>query len=151
MQELIFDTAGDLTRLYSNQPGCSVPRQALFPQLLRIVERYVNHHVTAIAPAAVKDALLCSPWYGWLVETLKEHVRPDTSQGETPEIPRYESNRGPGTTADVDFWTSRDVREVRRCHLNYVVADTKRWEQSAAYYIDRHLAVRDLPVVSRAE
>jgi type III restriction enzyme len=36
----------------------------------------------------------------------------------------------------VDFWTSRDVREVLKCHLNYAVADTKRWEQSAAYFID---------------
>ena len=25
-------------------------------------------------------------------------------------------------------------------HLNYVVADTERWEQSAAYYIDTHPA-----------
>ncbi len=27
------------------------------------------------------------------------------------------------------------------CHLNYVVADTLRWEQSAAYAIDRHPVV----------
>ena len=26
-------------------------------------------------------------------------------------------------------------------HLNYVVADTAKWEQSAAYYIDKHPAV----------
>jgi len=30
------------------------------------------------------------------------------------------------------------VREVNRCHLNYCVADTAKWEQSAAYYIDTH-------------
>jgi len=41
----------------------------------------------------------------------------------------------------VDFWTSRDVREVVHSHMNYVVADTMRWEQSAAYYIDTHPAV----------
>jgi type III restriction enzyme len=41
----------------------------------------------------------------------------------------------------VDFWTSREVREVLRSHLNYVVADTKVWEQAAAYAIDRHPAV----------
>ncbi|HEY6328687.1 MAG TPA: type III restriction endonuclease subunit R, partial [Blastocatellia bacterium] len=29
------------------------------------------------------------------------------------------------------------VREVEKSHLNYVVADTKRWEQSAAYYLDK--------------
>ena len=38
----------------------------------------------------------------------------------------------------MDFWTSRDVREVAHSHLNYAVADTKRWEQSAAYVLDTH-------------
>jgi len=35
-------------------------------------------------------------------------------------------------------WTSGPVARSARCHshLNYVVADTKEWEQSAAYYID---------------
>jgi type III restriction enzyme len=41
----------------------------------------------------------------------------------------------------VDFWTSREVREVTRSHVNYVVADTQRWEQSVAYYLDTHAAV----------
>ena len=54
---------------------------------------------------------------------------------------RYEAHRGLGTTADVDYWTSRDVRETERSHLNYVVADTKRREQSAAYHIDKHESV----------
>ena len=69
-------------------------------------------------PAEVIDLLL-APYYGWVIERLLEAIRPDTSQGEAPEVPRYESNRGPGSTADVDFWTSRDVREVNRSHLNY--------------------------------
>lgn len=142
MQELIFDTAGDLTRVYSNQPGCAVPRQALFPQLLRIVERYVRNYIEATPPAEVKDALLCSPWYGWLIETLREHDRPDTAQGEAPEVPVYETNRGDGSTADVDTWTSREVRAVQRSHINFVVADTQQWEQAAAYLIDTHPRVR---------
>ncbi len=68
-------------------------------------------------------------------------IQPDTSQGEAAEVPRYEASRGPGSTAEVDFWTSREVREVTRSHLNYVVADTTRWEQSAAYVIDTHECV----------
>ena len=51
---------------------------------------------------------------------------------EPLEIPLYETNRGPGSTMEVDLWTSRDAREVIRSHVNMVVADTKRWEQSAA-------------------
>jgi type III restriction enzyme len=35
----------------------------------------------------------------------------------------------------------RDVREAVHCHLNYAVADTDKWEQSATYYLDRHGAV----------
>jgi type III restriction enzyme len=38
--------------------------------------------------------------------------------------------------ADVDFWTTKEVREVNKSHLNYVVADTRRWEKQAAYYLD---------------
>jgi type III restriction enzyme len=63
------------------------------------------------------------------------------SQGEAPEIPRYEGTRGPGCTTEVNFWTAKDVREAARCHLNYVVADTAKWEQSATYLIDTHPAV----------
>ena len=55
-----------------------------------------------------------------------------------PEVPKYETGRGPGSTADVDFWTSKDVREVVKSHLNYVVADTRAWEQQAAYTVDKH-------------
>ncbi|MBI2555055.1 MAG: hypothetical protein HYV92_11735 [Candidatus Rokubacteria bacterium] len=36
----------------------------------------------------------------------------------------------------MDFWTSKPVRECQRSHLNYVVMDTERWEQSAAFYLD---------------
>ncbi len=49
-------------------------------------------------------------------------------------------NRGLGSTADVDYWTSREPRDVLRSHLNYMVPDTQKWEQSAAYYIDTHPA-----------
>lgn len=35
----------------------------------------------------------------------------------------------------------KDGRDVLRSHLNYVVADTKMWEQSAAYILDTHPAV----------
>jgi type III restriction enzyme len=38
----------------------------------------------------------------------------------------------------VDFWTSRDVREALKSHINFVVADTKVREQTAAAIIDKH-------------
>ena len=141
LQELTFDLARTLTRDYKAQPHCSVPSHILFPQLADIVQRYLREKVRVQRPADVKDLFL-APYYGWVVERLVENIHGDVSQGESPEVPRYESTRGPGSTADVDFWTSREVREVNRSHLNFMVADTKRWEQSAAYFIDTHKAVK---------
>ena len=73
-----------------------------------------------------------------MIERVLEAIRPDAAQGEVPELPRYETSRGPGSTAEVDFWSRRDVREVAKSHVNLVVADTQRWEQSAAYFLDTH-------------
>jgi type III restriction enzyme len=141
LQELIFDLARTLSREYITQGQCEIPAHVLFPQLAQIVARYLEEKVRALPPANVKDLFL-APYYGWAVERLLSVIGPDTSQGEVPEVPRYETSRGPGSTGDVDFWTTRDVREVVRSHLNYVVADTRLWEQSAAYVIDKHSAVQ---------
>jgi type III restriction enzyme len=137
LQEIVFDIASGLTKHYVNQPQCQAPAHVLFPQIMKIVDRYLTDHVQANPPADKKDIGL-SPYYGWLVEVLTENIRPDVSGGETPEIPLYETSRGPGSTADVDFWTSREPRQVNRSHVNYVVPDTAKWEQQAAYYIDTH-------------
>jgi len=140
LQELIFELAASLTRDYARQPTCDVPAHALFPQIVAIVDRYIREKVKPVAPADKRDAFL-SPYYGWVIERLISAMRSDTGTGEVAEIPRYEANRPAGSTADVDFWTSKEVREVVHCHLNYAVADTQRWEQSAAYYLDRHRLV----------
>ena len=140
LQELVFDLARGLTKEYVSQPQCYVPTHVLFPQLVKIIQKYMAEKVEVRPPADLKDLGL-APYYPWLVEILTENIRPDTAEGEAPEIPRYESSRGPGSTAEVDFWTSRDPREVVKCHLNYIVPDTQKWEQAAAYYIDSHAAV----------
>jgi type III restriction enzyme len=136
-QELVFDMAAALTRDYRSSPKCEAAAHVLFPQMRNIAETYLRDYVEPVPPADILDVFL-SPYYGWVIERLVEAIRPDTSQGEAPEVPHYEANRGPGSTADVDFWTSREPREVIHSHLNYVVPDTTLWEQSAAYYIDTH-------------
>jgi type III restriction enzyme len=139
VQELVFDLAKRLTEELTRE-GDGVPAHALFPQLVPIIHRYLAEKVQVRPPADVKDVFL-SPYWGWVVERLRQAIRPDTAAGEAPEVPRYERTRGAGSTAEVDYWTAKDVREVLHSHLNYVVADTARWEQSAAYLIDRHPAV----------
>jgi type III restriction enzyme len=134
-QELVFDMAAELTREYVNRRECEAPAHVLFPQMRQIVDRYLREKVRPLEPAKTID-VFCSPYYGWVIERLKDAIKPDVTQGEAPIVPTYEKRRAPGSTGEVDFWTSREVREVVRSHVNYVVADTKKWEESAAYYID---------------
>ncbi len=141
IQELVFDIAKSLTKDFIEQRDSEVPAQVLFPQLAVIIDRYIREEVVVAPPGDLRD-LHFAPYYGWLVEVLSESIRPDAANGESPEIPRLETSRGPGVTGEVDFWTTREVREVNKSHVNYVVADTRKWEQTATYYIDSHKAVR---------
>ncbi len=137
LQEREFEMAARLTKEYVDQPTCEAPAHVLFPQLLAIVQRFEREKIVVDAPEKRIDAFL-APYWGYVIERLTQAVRPDTSDGEPPEVPRYETGRERGSTADVDFWTSKPVKEVVRSHLNYVVADTRQWEQAAAYHIDGH-------------
>jgi type III restriction enzyme len=135
LQRVEFTFASDLTRLLIQENRCNIPSQRLFPQVLAIVRRYVMEFVAAKRPFERID-VWHSPFYGRALTRMREAIRGDVEAGETAEQPVYDPGRETGSTADVDFWTSKEVREVVRSHLNYAVADTKQWEQSAAYHLD---------------
>ena len=137
LQERVFEMTAALTNHYLSDEKCILPPNMAFVQLLEIVRTYINERVVAKASADKRDAFL-SPYYGYIIEYLLQGIRPDTDAGETPELPLYERMRGDGSTADVDFWTSREPYSVKKSHLNAVVPDTKRWEQSAAWRLDQH-------------
>jgi type III restriction enzyme len=139
-QELAFVVAAALTKEYASSPACMVPPHALFPQLLGIAQRFLREKVEVPHGGDVRDLLL-APYYGWMVELLREAIRPDAAGGEAAEIAVYEQGRGDGSTAEVEFWTRREPVPVRKSHVNAVVPDTEVWEQSAAAHLDRHPAV----------
>ena len=124
--------ARDLTRDYSKQPGCDAPPHVMFVQLATIVRQYLREKVRPIEPAQDVDAFL-SPWYGWLLERLVAAIRPDDLNGETTELPRTESGREPGSTAEVDIVTRLEPYPVVKSHINAIVPDTAKLEQCAAY------------------
>lgn len=138
VQELAFHLSRDLTRRYKSDREDAAASHVLFPQILKIVERYILEKIEPGPSTDRIDAFL-SPYYGWVIEALVQAIKPDAALGEEAELPIVErGDRATGSTADVSTWTSRDVREVVKSHINYVVADTAQWEQSAAYIIDTH-------------
>jgi type III restriction enzyme len=137
VQQEEFEMAAALTRDYAAQESCEAPAHVLFPQLLGVVQRFVREKVVA-SGAEQRKSVFLAPYYGWAIERLVAAIRPDADQGEAPEVPKYEGNRPEGSTSEVDFWTTKPVKEAVKSHVNYVVADTKQWEQAAAYRIDTH-------------
>jgi len=136
IQQQEFEMAAALTRHYASMDKCEAPAHVLFPQLLEAVKRFVRDKVKVDSPEKRVDVFL-APYWGFAIERLTEELHPDVSEGEAPEVPRYEKGREAGSTADVDFWTSKKVKEIEKSHLNFVVQDSK-WEQSAAYHLDTH-------------
>ena len=137
LQERIYEMTTALTRQYANDEECRLSPGALFYQLYPIVQGYIDKKVFAPAPADKKDAFL-SPYYGYIIEQLLQNIHPDQTAGEIPELPRYERMRGNGSTAEVDFYTRREPYPVNKSHINAVVPDTRRFEQSAAWHLDNH-------------
>lgn len=140
LQQRMYEMTRALVNEYAQNDRCRTEPSILFQQLFEIVRTYITEKVSAPSPAEIKDAFL-APYYGWIIESLQENIQPDETAGEAPELPRYERSRGVGSTADVDFYTKRKPYPVTKSHINAVVPDTKRLEQSAAYRIDRHRQV----------
>ncbi len=75
---------------------------------------------------------------GYAIERLVEAIHPDALAGRGAGGAALRVSRArSGSTADVDFWTTKPVKDVEKSHLNYVVSDSK-WENSAAYHLDKH-------------
>ena len=147
LQERIWEMAAALTKHYVGSRECTLPTNMAFMQVLNIVQSFIDTKVKVINPANILDAFL-SPYYGYIIDRLHQGIRPD-DKNKTPELPRYERMRDAGSTADVDFWTRRKPYAVKKSHINAVVPDTKRLEQSAAWRLDRNPTLPRLPKTNK--
>lgn len=138
LQKRIYEMTTQLVKDYSqDNDKCQLPAGVLFLQLYEIVQRYFDEKVIAHRPSDKRDAFL-SPYYGHVIEILIQSIRPEESSNGAAELPRYERMRGAGSTKDVDFYTRREPYSVIKSHINAVVPDTRKLEQSAAWRLDKH-------------
>jgi type III restriction enzyme len=110
-------------------------RHQLFPQVYRYMEAYVQRkvHWQGCHPCE----LGLEKYVARLVERLRDAIIPDDSEGETPLLPLLNRYKPIGTTAEVDFKTTRPCFVVQHSHLNQMVADTMTWESSAAFKLEQ--------------
>ncbi len=110
-------------------------RHQLFPQVFRLVHTYVERKIDwrGVNPCELGHEKYVSR----IVERMVAAIRPDDSQGEPPLMPILNRFKSTGTTAEVDFKTTRPCFTTVRSHINLVAADTARWEQSAAFRLEQ--------------
>ncbi len=110
-------------------------RHQLFPQVLRLVHAYIERKVDCRGadPRELGQEL----YFQRVVGRMIAAIRPDDSQGEPPLMPILNRYKSTGTTAEVDFKTTRPCFGAQRSHINLVAADTATWEQSAAFRLEQ--------------
>lgn len=109
-------------------------RHQLFPQALRFVNDYVQRKVDfrEVDPRELGLEKYVTRMVGYLADAIV----PDEVGGEPPLLPVVNRYKPIGTTADVDFTTTRPCHGTQKSHINQVVLDTRTWEASVAFRLE---------------
>ncbi len=126
------DTAPDPN---SNPKLRLLSRHRLFPQVFRYVDNYVKTKVDFRGEHPCE--LGQEKYVMRIVERLMAAIQPDEAKGEIPLLPILNRYAPIGTSADVDFLTSRPCVGTQRSHVNQVVLDTDSWERAAVFRLEQ--------------
>src|SRR6185312_11718695 len=108
-------------------------RHQLFPQVFGFVQKYV---ATKVKFNGVDQRELGLERYLQMtVQRLTETIMPKSAAGEPPLLPILNRYRPIGSTAGVDFPTTRPVSPAKKSHINLVVQHSD-WEAKAAVVLD---------------
>ena len=125
-----------------NDAAAQATLQDLFPQVLLATKRLLQDREKLICKGTTQpcDVLLAGKYQMSVVDALYQAIAfGDASNHELPRIPKGEAGRG--STEHVDFHTYKPTYAANKCHINLLVADTKKWEQSTGFALDTHAGV----------
>ena len=134
LQEVAYRIAHlTLDRHFRDEEGS--PRPWLFPQLLAITRRWLDECVYC-KDGAFKQMLVIAELANEAAERLQRAIVRAT-EGEGRLLPVLRSFDPVGSTAGVDFTTTRDVyaADPAKSHLNFVVLDSA-WEAKLAQTLE---------------
>ena len=142
-QQVAFCLAREICKRWQADNGAAaVPVQHLFPKVAFAAKRFLAEKLDRRGDSQPCDVLLVGDYMqaaiGALLEAIKKGA--STAQSEVAVVPQGAAGRG--STLFVDFHTTKRIYPVTRCHLNAMVADTQKWEQSAAFLLDSHAGVK---------
>ncbi|MGB6130956.1 MAG: hypothetical protein WBG54_04195 [Acidobacteriaceae bacterium] len=109
-------------------------KHQLFPQVFSLVDEYVRTKVDF--QGEHHSELGLSIYVQRIIERLLARIEPDDDSGEMPLMPILNRYKPIGTTAEVDFKTTKPCFPTAMSHINQVVADTQQWEQSSAFRLE---------------
>jgi type III restriction enzyme len=142
VQQVGFTLASTLVKQWQRDKGDSIPTHRLFPQLLAYAQQFLATKLVCKGNRAPQDVAL-NPYFGKAVGCIIDNLQAVDESGQAQERPIIAAGAaGMRSTRFVEFATGRDLWPATRCHLNAMVADTKKWEQSAAYCLDTHDEIR---------
>ena len=141
-QQVAFKLAREVCKCWLEDNGAkAVPVQVLFPKVVFAAKRFLLEKLDCKGSSEPCDILLVGQYMRSAVGSLLEAIKKGSCVGaaEVAVIPQGAS--GQGSTLYVDFHSTKPIYPVSKCHLNAMVADTKKWEQSAAFLLDSHPGV----------
>lgn len=142
-QQVAFRLAREVCiRWQADNGAAAVPVQQLFPRVAFAAKRFLAERLERKGDSQPCDVLLVGEYMQAAVGALLDAIKKgsSTNDAEVAIIPRGAAGRG--STLYVDFHTTKPIYPVTRSHLNAMVADTQKWEQSAAFILDTHPGVK---------
>jgi len=142
-QQVAFRIAREVCiRWQADNGAAAVPVQQLFPRVAFTAKRFLAEKLERKGDSQPCDVLLVGEYMQAAVGALLDAIKKgsSTSDAEVAIIPQGAAGRG--STLYVDFHTTKPIYPVTHCHLNAMVADTLKWEQSAAFILDMHPGVK---------
>jgi type III restriction enzyme len=142
-QQVAFKLAREICVRWQNDNGAAaVPVQVLFPKIAFAAKRFLSEKLDLKGESQPCDVLLVGETMQAAVNSLLDSIKKGSSSisEEVAVIPQGASGRG--STLFADFHTTKPIYPVTKCHLNAMVADTMKWEQSAGFLLDCHPGVK---------
>jgi type III restriction enzyme len=125
-----------LKRYYMDADGTE--KYWLFPQLKKICEEYAKSYVV-LKDRMVIGYLSVGEYFSGALSKIQQGIVTENlaQQKEKKILPVLAPYDTLGSTRYVDFLTTKEVQETVKSHVNYMVADTKEWEQGVATRLEQ--------------